>query len=52
MSSHVFATNKAQGTRMLVANKVVDIGGDDRSNDRSKYMEPKTGKLAKSLKLF
>ena len=44
------------GTKVLAANEVGDIGGDDRLSDRSKRVEPKTGrsksqKSAKSQKL-
>ena len=51
ISSQMLAANEVLGARMLAANKTDDNGGDDRSNDGSKRIEPKTWKSAKSLKL-
>ena len=48
--------NEMLTARVLVANKVGDMGDGNRLSDGSKYVEPKTGrskgwKLAKSQKL-
>ena len=50
MSSQVLAVNEILGVKVLVANEAGDVGGCNRSNDGSKHVEPKTGKLAKFLK--
>ena len=56
MLSQVLAVNKMLGARVFAANKPSDIKGGDGSSDKSKRMEPKTGRLesqksAKSWKL-
>ena len=45
MSSQVLAANKVLGARVLAADKFGSVGGGgDRSSDRSKRVEPKTGR--------
>ena len=56
MSLKVLTVNKVLGAKVLTANEVGDVEGDDGSNDRSKHMMPKIGrsesqKSAKSQKL-
>ena len=51
MSSQVLAANEVLGARMLATNETGDVRGGDGSNNGSKRVEPKIGKLAKSLKL-
>ena len=51
ISSQVLAANEVLGARVLAANEIGDVGGGDGSNDRSKHVEPKTGKTFKSRKL-
>ena len=53
----MLAANKMLGARMFTANEAGDVRGGDRSNDRSKHVEPKTRrsesqKSAKSQKSF
>ena len=47
ISSQVLAANEMLGARVLAAD---EVGGGDRSNDRSKRGEPKTGKTSKVQK--
>ena len=51
MSSQVLVANEVLSARVLAADEVGDVGDGNRSNNRSKCVEPKTGKLVKSLKL-
>ena len=51
MSSQVFAANKVLGARVLAANDIGNVGGDDGLNDGSKGVEPKTRKTSKTQKL-
>ena len=41
----MLAANEVLGARILVADEVSDVGDGDRSSDRSKHVEPKTGRL-------
>ena len=51
ISSQMLAANEVLGVRVLAAMESGDVGSDDGLNDGLKCVEPKTGKLAKSLKL-
>ena len=45
MLLQVLAANKVLGAKVLAANEVGDVGDGDGLSDRSKYVEPKTGRL-------
>ena len=51
MSLQVLAANEMLGARVLATDESSNVGGGDGSNDGLKRVEPKTGKLVKSLKL-
>ena len=40
----MLAASEVLDAKVLAANEVGDIGGGDRLNDKSKCVEPKTGK--------
>ena len=50
MSSYMLAANEVLGAKVLATHEDGDVGGGDRLNDRSKRVEPKTGKTSKIQK--
>ena len=50
MSLQVLAANEMLAAGVLAADEISDVRRGDGSNDRSKRMEPKTGKISKVQK--